>query len=91
MKPTCPTACPLKQRMNQHKEAEEGNEEFRELLNEMTPFQRRQTLAFATFAYYKYKGFAKFSTWIEMLERQRVLYFIWGFFVRIDFAMIRGR
>jgi hypothetical protein len=91
MKPTCPTACPLKQKIDEHKQGEAALDEIRWMMEQASPFERFRMLTVATFAYYKYKGFAKLSTWIEMFERQRVLYFIWGFFERIDTAMIRGR
>ena len=91
MKPTCPTSCPLKQRMNQHRESDAQIEEIQWTLEQLSPFGRRQALAHATFLYYRNKGLAKFSTWLEMLERRRVLYFIWGILVRLDYVMIKGR
>jgi hypothetical protein len=91
MKPTCPTTCPLKQTIDQHKRSVALEEEFLWTLEQRTPFERRRVLAIVTYAYYKLQGFAKLSTWIEILEQQRVLFFIWGFFEIIHTAMIRGR
>ena len=91
MKPTCPTACPLKRVMEQHKESAARSEEMERILEQLDPASRRQVLAYVTFLYYRHLGLTKFSTWIEMEERQRVLYFIWGFFEKLDFAMIKGR
>jgi hypothetical protein len=91
MKPTCPIACPLKKKIEEQKRSEETLDEIRELYDEATPFQRQELLALANFLYYRHKGLTQFSTWIEMFERQRILYFIWGFFVKIDGAMILGR
>jgi hypothetical protein len=91
MKPTCPNTCPLKQRMDQHKKSEETIEKLRWTMEQLSPFEQHKVLAHTTFLFYRHKGLTKFSTWLEMLERRQVLYFIWGFFERIDFAMTRGR
>lgn len=91
MKPTCPNACPLKEAMNQHREDEERNKEIRWTWEQLSPFARRQVLAHANFLYYRHKGLTKFSTWREMAEQQRVLYFVWGCFERIDFVIGKGK
>jgi len=84
MKPTCPAACSLKEAMNQHKESQAQTEEFRMALEQFSPAKLRKILVHATFLYYRQQGFGKFSTWVEMAERRRVLYFIWGAFERLD-------
>ena len=91
MKPTCPSSCPLKQAMDRHKESEAQIEEFRWTMEQLSPVFRRRALAVLTFLYYRQQGLARPSTWIEMAEKQRVLYFIWGLLERLDFAMIKGR
>ena len=91
MKPTCPTACPLKEAINQHRESEAQTEEVRQILEQLSPINLRRALAGVTYLYYRQQGLAKFSTWIEMAERRQVLCFIWGFFEKLDFAMIKGR
>jgi hypothetical protein len=91
MKPTCPTACPLKQKIEEHKRGEAQTDELKWIFDQATPFERYRLLAVANFMYYQHKGLTKFSTWIEMLERQRVLFFIWGSFERLSFRISTGR
>ena len=84
MKPTCPNACPLKQKLNEKKRSNEIMEEIEWNMEQITDFQKRQMLAVANFLLFRHKGAARISTWLDMINRQRVLYTMWGFFVYAD-------
>jgi hypothetical protein len=73
MKPTCPTACPLKQK-----------DEIQQLYDQATPFERLEMLAVANFIRFRSMGLMKLSTWILMIKCQRVIFSLWGFFVYAD-------
>jgi hypothetical protein len=90
MKPTCPAACPLKQKVERQKIYNATNVEALEMFEQMSPFYKRRAMAVLVYIYFRDKGFGKLSTWIKILESKQVLYFVWGFLERVDNAMTTG-
>ena len=83
MKLTCPISCPVKQRKEQH-------EALTEVLEKLNPKRREQALAMVTYLLYREQGFAKLSTWLDVVRNRDILYTFWGFFVSLDHPLING-